>query len=42
MLTVRTVADVFPDRLGNPDTIRTYGIGVGKGAMRRAELGPRR
>lgn len=32
-LTIRTAADVFLDSLGNPKTIRTYGIGAGKTAM---------
>ncbi|MFD9337532.1 tyrosine-type recombinase/integrase [Streptomyces sp. NPDC060028] len=33
-LTVRTAADLFLDSLGNPNTVRTYGIGVGKTALR--------
>ncbi|WP_329084037.1 tyrosine-type recombinase/integrase [Streptosporangium sp. NBC_01469] len=39
-LTVRAAADVFLDSLGNPNTIRTYGIGVGKTAMRLGEDRP--
>ncbi|GAB2781092.1 hypothetical protein GCM10027073_12250 [Streptomyces chlorus] len=31
-LTVRAAADVFLDSLGNPNTVRNYGIGVGKTA----------
>ncbi|MBT2235490.1 hypothetical protein [Nonomuraea sp. NEAU-A123] len=38
--TVRTAADVFLDSLGNANTIRTYGIGVGKTAMRLGEDRP--
>lgn len=39
-LTVRTAADVFLDSLGNPNTIRNYGIGVGKTAERLGEARP--
>ncbi|GAA2419990.1 hypothetical protein GCM10010404_93040 [Nonomuraea africana] len=39
-LTVRTAADVFLDSLGNPNTIRAYGIGVGKIAERLGEGRP--
>lgn len=33
-LTVRSAADVFLDSLSNPNTVRNYGIGVGKTAER--------
>lgn len=33
-LTVRTAADVFLGSLGNPNTVRNYGVGVGKTAER--------
>ncbi|OEV02632.1 tyrosine-type recombinase/integrase [Streptomyces oceani] len=33
-LTVQAAADVFLDSLGNPNTVRNYGIGVGKTAER--------
>jgi integrase/recombinase XerC len=33
-LTVRTAADAFLDSLGNPNTVRNYGMGVGKTAER--------
>ncbi|MGW3603427.1 hypothetical protein [Micromonospora sp. NPDC005161] len=36
-LTVRAAADVFLDSLGNPNTVRNYGIGVGKTAERLGE-----
>ncbi|MCX4822435.1 site-specific integrase [Streptomyces sp. NBC_01142] len=39
-LTVRAAADVFLDSLGNPNTIRNYGIGVGKTAERIGEGRP--
>lgn len=39
-LTVRTAADVFLDSLGNPNTVRNYGIGVGKTAARLGEGRP--
>jgi hypothetical protein len=39
-LTVRAVADVFLDSLGNPNTVRNYGIGVGKTAERLGEARP--
>ncbi|MEV6483308.1 site-specific integrase [Streptomyces sp. NPDC051576] len=39
-LTVRTAADVFLDSLGNPNTVRNYGIGVGKTAERIGEGRP--
>ncbi|WP_330321131.1 site-specific integrase [Streptomyces clavifer] len=39
-LTVRTAADVFLDSLGNPNTIRNYGIGVDKTAERLGESRP--
>ncbi|MEK8145270.1 hypothetical protein NKH18_39510 [Streptomyces sp. M10(2022)] len=39
-LTVRTAADVFLDSLGNPNTVRDYGIGVGKGALHLGEARP--
>lgn len=29
-VTVRTAADLFLDSLGNPNTVRNYGIAVGK------------
>ncbi|MCY0933335.1 site-specific integrase [Streptomyces sp. H34-S4] len=40
MLTVRAAADVFLDSLGNPNTVRNYGIGVGKTAERLGEGRP--
>ncbi|ONK14327.1 hypothetical protein STBA_51110 [Streptomyces sp. MP131-18] len=39
-LTVRAAADVFLDSLGNPNTVRAYGIGVGKTAERLGEARP--
>lgn len=39
-LTVRTAADVFLDSLGNPNTVRNYGIGVGKTAEQLSEGRP--
>jgi hypothetical protein len=39
-LTVRSAADVFLGSLGNPDTARNYGIGVGKTAERLGEDRP--
>ncbi|MEU5160102.1 site-specific integrase [Streptomyces sp. NPDC020875] len=39
-LTVRGAADVFLDSLGNPNTVRNYGIGVGKTAERIGEARP--
>lgn len=33
-LTVRSAADVFLDSLGNANTVRNYGIGVGRTAER--------
>ncbi|MEU7749337.1 site-specific integrase [Nonomuraea sp. NPDC049158] len=39
-LSVRTAADAFLDSLGNANTIRTYGIGVGKTALRLGEDRP--
>ncbi|MEE1766734.1 site-specific integrase [Streptomyces sp. JV185] len=39
-LTVRAAADVFLDSLGNPNTVRNYGIGVGKTAGRLGESRP--
>ncbi|NEA59644.1 site-specific integrase [Streptomyces sp. SID13666] len=39
-LTVRAAADVFLDSLGNPNTVRNYGIGVGKSAERLGEGRP--
>ncbi|MCI4039991.1 site-specific integrase [Streptomyces sp. TRM75563] len=39
-LTVRVAADVFLDSLGNPNTVRNYGIGVGKTAERIGEGRP--
>jgi hypothetical protein len=39
-LTVRTAADVFLDSLGNPNTVRNYGIGVSKTAERIGEARP--
>ncbi|EST22108.1 hypothetical protein N566_26820 [Streptomycetaceae bacterium MP113-05] len=39
-LTVRVAADVFLDSLGNPNTVRNYGIGVGKTAERLGEARP--
>lgn len=40
VLTVRAAADVFLDSLGNPNTVRNYGIGVGKTAERLGEARP--
>lgn len=40
VLTVRSAADVFLDSLGNPNTVRNYGIGVGKIAERIGEARP--
>lgn len=39
-LTVRAAVDVFLDSLGNPNTVRNYGIGVGKTADRIGEGRP--
>ena len=39
-LTVRTAADVFLDSLANPNTVRNYGIAVGKTAERVGEGRP--
>ncbi len=39
-MTVRAAADVFLDSLGNPNTVRNYGIGVGKTAERLGEARP--
>ncbi|GEB48650.1 MULTISPECIES: tyrosine-type recombinase/integrase [Streptomyces] len=39
-MTVRTAADAFLDSLGNPNTVRNYGIGVGKTAERLGEGRP--
>ncbi|OKH95572.1 tyrosine-type recombinase/integrase [Streptomyces uncialis] len=39
-LTVRAAADVFLDSLGNPNTVRSYGAGVGKTAERIGEGRP--
>ncbi|MGW7817885.1 tyrosine-type recombinase/integrase [Streptomyces puniciscabiei] len=39
-LTVRAAADVFLDSLGNANTLRSYGIGVGKTAERLGEARP--
>ncbi|WP_256260381.1 hypothetical protein OH786_36890 (plasmid) [Streptomyces atratus] len=39
-MTVRTAADVFLDSLGNPNTVRNYGTGVGKTAERLGEARP--
>lgn len=39
-LTVRAAADMFLDSLGNPNTVRSYGIGVGKTAERLGEVRP--
>ncbi|MFD8218330.1 tyrosine-type recombinase/integrase [Streptomyces sp. NPDC059697] len=39
-LTVRAAADVFLDSLGNPNTVRNYGTGVGKTAERLGESRP--
>lgn len=36
-VTVRTAADVFLGSLGNPNTVRNYGIAVGKTAQRLGE-----
>jgi integrase len=38
--TVRGAADVFLDSLGNPNTVRNYGIGVGKITERLGEARP--
>lgn len=38
-LTVRAAADVFLDSLGNLNTVRNYGIGVGKTAEGSVRLG---
>lgn len=40
MLTVRAAADVFLDSLSNPNTVRSYGIGVGETAERLGEGRP--
>jgi len=39
-VTVRTAADLFLDSLGNPNTVRNYGIAVGKTAERLGECRP--
>ncbi|GAA4982634.1 hypothetical protein [Actinopolymorpha pittospori] len=39
-LTVRAAADVFLDSLGNSNTLRSYGIGVGKTAEHLGEARP--
>lgn len=39
-LTLRGAADAFLDALGNPHTVRNYGIGVGKIAARLGEGRP--
>jgi integrase len=39
-LTVRAAAGVFLDSLGNPSTVRNYGIAVGKTALRLGEGRP--
>lgn len=39
-LTVRTAADVFLDSLDNANTLRSYGIGIGKTAERFGEIRP--
>ncbi|MCX4750318.1 site-specific integrase [Kitasatospora sp. NBC_01287] len=39
-VTVRTAADLFLDSLGNPNTVRNYGIAVGKTAERIGEGRP--
>jgi hypothetical protein len=39
-LTVRAAADVFLDSLGNPTTVRNYGIGVGETADRLGKARP--
>ncbi|MGX9891392.1 tyrosine-type recombinase/integrase [Streptomyces sp. NPDC002276] len=39
-LTVRSAADAFLDSLGNANTVRNYGIGVGKTAERLGEARP--
>ena len=39
-LTVRTAGDAFLDSLGNSNTVRNYGIGVGKTAERLGETRP--
>jgi hypothetical protein len=39
-LTVRAAADVFLDSLGNPNTVRNYGIAVGKTVERLGEAQP--
>ncbi|MDI9885834.1 site-specific integrase [Streptomyces sp. HNM0645] len=39
-LTVRAAADVFLDSLGNANTVRNYGVGVGKIAERLGEARP--
>jgi hypothetical protein len=39
-LSVRTAADVFLDSLGNPNTARNYGIGIGRTAERIGEGRP--
>jgi hypothetical protein len=40
VLTVRSAADAFLDSLGNANTVRNYGIGVGKTAERLGEDRP--
>ncbi|MCA1222886.1 tyrosine-type recombinase/integrase [Streptomyces sp. 8L] len=39
-LTVRAAADAFLDSLRNPNTVRSYGVGVGKTAERIGEARP--
>lgn len=39
-LSVRMAVDVFLDSLGNPNTVRNYGVGVGKTAERLGEDRP--
>ncbi|GAA3935595.1 hypothetical protein GCM10023085_16250 [Actinomadura viridis] len=38
--TVRAAADAFLASLGNPNTVRNYGIGIGKTALRLGEDRP--
>lgn len=37
---LRDAADAFLDSIGNPNTVRTYAIGVGKAAERLGEARP--
>ena len=39
-LSVRMAVDVFLDSLGNPNTVRNYGVGVGETAERLGENRP--